>query len=137
RLLILDPFIRMHCVDERDACQFAGLLVYLRELQRQFDVAIMLVQASRTTCASRPWDTLRGSVELLAWADSQVYLRRQRGQLLLSVDHRGAPAPEPFGLSLVGDPHAHLEVASRRRVRPTGLQDQSALEQAILEALLA
>src|SRR6185295_17994601 len=35
-LLILDPLIRLHRVDENDASQIAALLSYLRELQRQF-----------------------------------------------------------------------------------------------------
>ena len=36
RLLILDPLIRLHRVDENDASQIAGLLSYLRQLQRTF-----------------------------------------------------------------------------------------------------
>jgi RecA-family ATPase len=34
RLLILDPLIRLHRVDENDASQIAALLSYLRQLQR-------------------------------------------------------------------------------------------------------
>jgi hypothetical protein len=32
----LDPLIRLHRVEENEASQIAGLLSYLRELQRQF-----------------------------------------------------------------------------------------------------
>ena len=38
RLLILDPLIRLHRVDENDASQIAGLLSNLRQLQRTFHV---------------------------------------------------------------------------------------------------
>jgi hypothetical protein len=41
-LLILDPLIRLHRVDENDATQIAALLSFLRELQRNFQVAVML-----------------------------------------------------------------------------------------------
>src|SRR5689334_1691422 len=39
-LLILDPLIRLHRVDENDATQIATLLSFLRELQRQFQLAV-------------------------------------------------------------------------------------------------
>ena len=46
-LLILDPLIRLHRVDENDATQIAALLSFLRELQRQF-------QLGRAIGSSRP-----------------------------------------------------------------------------------
>jgi predicted ATP-dependent serine protease len=47
RLLILDPLIRLHRVDENDASQIAALLSYLRQLQRTFHVAILVVHHAR------------------------------------------------------------------------------------------
>ena len=47
RLLILDPLIRLHRVDENDASQIAGLLSYLRQLQRTFHVAVLVVHHAR------------------------------------------------------------------------------------------
>src|SRR3989442_10898371 len=38
RLLILDPLIRLHRVDENDASQIAALLSFLRPLQRRFQI---------------------------------------------------------------------------------------------------
>ncbi len=46
-LLILDPLIRLHRVDENDASQIAGLLSFLRELQRQFQLAVLVVHHAR------------------------------------------------------------------------------------------
>ncbi len=59
-LLILDPLIRLHRVDENDATQIGALLSYLRELQRQFQLAVLLVHHSRKDSQSspnraRPW----------------------------------------------------------------------------------
>ena len=62
RLLILDPLIRLHRVDENDASQIAGLLSYLRQLQRAFHVAVLVVHHARKDAnAARPGQALRGS----------------------------------------------------------------------------
>ena len=47
RLLILDPLIRLHRLDENGASQIAALLSYLRRLQRAFRVAILVVHHAR------------------------------------------------------------------------------------------
>ena len=113
RLLVLDPFVRLHRIDENDAGQVSALLSYLRELQRAHDVAVLVVHHARKNGAGgQPGQSLRGSGDFFAWADSLLHLRRQRAGLLLSVEHRGAPAPEPIALALVGEPNPHLELSS-------------------------
>ena len=104
-LLILDPLIRLHRVDENDATQIAGLLSYLRELQRQFALAVMLVHhARKDSQGSRPGQALRGSSELHGWGDSNLYMRRKGPQLTLSTEHRAAPGQDhiPLQLTQVG-----------------------------------
>ena len=119
-LLILDPLIRLHRVDENDATQIAGLLSYLRELQRQFALAVMLVHhARKDSHASRPGQALRGSSELHGWGDSNLYLRRKGSQLTLSTEHRAAPSRDhiPLQLSQSGSVVA-LKVAEGSSVEP-------------------
>jgi hypothetical protein len=100
-LLILDPLIRLHRVDENDATQIAALLSYLRELQRQFQLAVILVHhARKDSNASRPGQALRGSSELHGWGDSNLYLRRKGSQLTLSTEHRAAPSQDHIPLQL-------------------------------------
>ena len=100
-LLILDPLIRLHRVDENDASQIAALLSYLRELQRQFQVAVILVHhARKDSHSSRPGQALRGSSELHGWGDSNLYLRRKGSQLTLSTEHRAAPSQDHIPLEL-------------------------------------
>jgi hypothetical protein len=102
RLLILDPLIRLHRVDENDATQIAGLLSFLRQLQRQFQLAVLLVHhARKDSSSSRPGQALRGSSELHGWGDSNLYLRRKGSQLTLSTEHRAAPSQEHIPLHLV------------------------------------
>jgi hypothetical protein len=100
-LLILDPLIRLHRVDENDASQIAALLSYLRELQRHFQVAVILVHhARKDSHSSRPGQALRGSSELHGWGDSNLYMRRKGSQLTLSTEHRAAPSQDHIPLQL-------------------------------------
>jgi len=100
-LLILDPLIRLHRLDENDASQIAALLSYLRELQRQFQLAVLLVHhARKDSHSSRPGQALRGSSELHGWGDSNLYMRRKGSQLTLSTEHRAAPSQDHIPLQL-------------------------------------
>jgi len=100
-LLVLDPLIRLHQRDENDASQIAPLLGFLRQLQRQFHLAVVLVHhAKKDGAALRPGQALRGSSELHGWGDSNLYLRRQRDQLTLTVEHRAAPSLDPIPIQL-------------------------------------
>ena len=100
-LLILDPLIRLHRIDENDASQVAALLSYLRQLQRQFHLAILLVHhARKDSNSSRPGQALRGSSELHGWGDSNLYMRRKGSQLTLSTEHRAAPSQDHIPLQL-------------------------------------
>lgn len=139
RLLVLDPFVRLHRIDENDAGQVSALLGYLRELQRAHDVAVLVVHHARKNgAAGQPGQSLRGSGDFFAWADSLLYVRRHRGQLVLTAEHRGAPAPEPINLALVGEDDVHLEVASvDADAAPSNgeVRDAAGLDQAIVDAL--
>jgi hypothetical protein len=92
-VLVLDPFVRLHRVDENASSEVAPLLAYLRELQRGFALAVVLVHHARKGAgAVRGGQALRGSSELHAWGDSNLYLRRIEDRLLLSIEHRAAPS---------------------------------------------
>jgi hypothetical protein len=120
-LLILDPLIRLHRVDENDATQVAALLSYLRELQRQFQLAIILVHhARKDSHSSRPGQALRGSSELHGWGDSNLYLRRKGSQRTLSTEHRAAPSQDHIPLQLTPSGSAlALSVLPRHLSEPT------------------
>jgi hypothetical protein len=80
RLLVLDPFVRLHRIDENVSGDVAPLLAFLRELQRRHAVAVILVHHARKGAgAIRAGQALRGSSEFHAWGDSNLYLPpRQR-----------------------------------------------------------
>jgi hypothetical protein len=114
RLLLLDPLVRLHGIDENHAGEVAGLLAYFRKLQRQLELAVLLVHHTRKNAPGgvAPGVGLRGSGDLHAFGDSNLYLRRTREHLVLSTEHRAAPAAPPVSLELVATDAAttHLEV---------------------------
>jgi len=131
RLLVLDPFVRLHRVDENDAGQVSAVLGYLRALQRELDVAVLVVHHARKNGAAggQAGQNLRGSGDLHAWGDSNLYLRKQQGTLSLTIEHRAAPAPEPLALRLVshaeGDAHLELVQPGEQRARGDATLDQT------------
>jgi hypothetical protein len=101
-LLILDPFVRLHRVDENIAGEVAPILDGLRQLQRTYGCAIMVVHHARKGAGHlRSGQALRGSSEFHAWGDSNLFLRRQQDVLTLDIEHRAAPAPDPVTLRLI------------------------------------
>jgi len=117
RLLVLDPFVRLHRIDENLSGEVAPLLAYLRELQRRHAVAVTLVHHARKGAGNmRAGQALRGSSEFHAWGDSNLYLRRSGEDLItLTVEHRAAPSVPSLTLELVERADAlALEVVDRR-----------------------
>lgn len=104
KLLVLDPFVRLHRIDENLSGEVAPLLAYLRELQRRHHLAVVLVHHARKGGAKmRAGQALRGSSEFHAWGDSNLYLRRHGEQLTLSVEHRAAASINALSLQLAVD----------------------------------
>jgi hypothetical protein len=113
RLLILDPFVRLHRIDENSALEVSGLLADLRAWQRRYHLAVLLVHHPRKANGeSSGGAALRGSSDLHAWGDSNLYLGRFQDKLRLAIEHRSAKAPPPLALALTGDQCPHLEVDS-------------------------
>jgi hypothetical protein len=103
-LLILDPFVRLHRVDENVCSEVAPLLAYLRDLQRRFAVAIVVVHHARKGAShARAGQALRGSSEFHAWLDSAIYLRRTHDELTLTIEHRAEPSHGPIPVQLVAN----------------------------------
>ncbi len=100
-LLVLDPFVRLHRIDENASGEVAPLLAYLRELQRRHHLAVLVVHhAKKGGDRIRAGQALRGSSEFHAWGDSNLYLRRAGNELQLTVEHRAAPSLPPVHLEL-------------------------------------
>jgi hypothetical protein len=114
RLLLLDPLVRLHGIDENNAGEVAELLAYFRSLQRRLDLSVVLVHHTRKNAAgsAAAGQGLRGSSDIHAFGDSNLYLRRTRDRLVLSSEHRAAPASPPVYLELVATnaQTTHLEV---------------------------
>lgn len=135
QLLILDPFVRLHRVDENHAADVAPLLAFLRELQRRFDTAVLLVHhAKKAASSARAGQALRGSSELHAWGDSNLYLRRNYNTITLSIEHRAFPTIEALCMEIQeNDGNPLLDIIDQSPP-PTANQNSSA-SMRILQAL--
>jgi hypothetical protein len=134
RLLVLDPFVRMHRIDENASGEVAPLLAYLRELQRRHAVAVALVHHAKKGAGHvRAGQALRGSSEFHAWGDSNLYLRRNGEELTLTVEHRAAPAMPAVTIELAQRADAlALEVVDRHAPQAPA---QSSVDERIIAAL--
>lgn len=135
RLLVLDPFVRLHRINENSAQEVSGVLAYLRDLQRRCHVAVLVVHHARKAGAgaAQAGLSLRGSGDFYAWGDELLHMRRRRTSHELVVEHRSAPSPEPVPIELrveEGRP-AHLGVVSTG----AGADRGAALKESVLAAL--
>jgi hypothetical protein len=137
-LLVLDPFVRLHRIDENSSGEVAPLLAYLRDLQRRFALSVVLVHHARKASGHlRAGQALRGSSEFHAWGDSNLYLRRTDDILTLTTEHRAAPSLSPLSLALRSDgPHLALELRDppASAAAPAALSPADKIQQALVTA---
>lgn len=104
RLLVLDPLVRLHRGDENSSADISDILGFLRQMQRQHATAILLVHHVRKAGAGDNGQALRGSGDLHAWGDSNLYVTRQDGKTILVPEHRAHPPTPPMTISIRGNP---------------------------------
>jgi hypothetical protein len=132
----LAPRLRLHRIDENDAGEVSALLGYLRTLQRR-------TTSPSSSCnhacknggaGAQAGQSLRGGGDLHAWGDSNLYVRRQKDALVLTIEHRAAAAPDPLRLQLVAGDDADVHLAIIASVTfPSGTPRD--LDSLVLEAL--
>ncbi len=131
KMLLLDPLVRLHRIDENRAADVSQLLGFLRELQRAYSLSVVLVHHSAKKSRSQPGQSLRGSSDLHAFGDSNAYLAFNKSGLQLTLEHRAARPPDPFDVELVDgdDGSVHLAMLSKP------LEDLMSLRDRILDLL--
>ena len=143
RLLILDPFVRLHRIDENASGEVAPLLAFLRDLQRRHAVAVAVVHHARKgASAVRAGQALRGSSEFHAWGDSNLYLRREPApakaegddRIILTAEHRAAFAIPSVTLALTQRENA-LALEPVELHEPTADPTPSSVDERIAAAL--
>jgi RecA-family ATPase len=138
RLLVLDPFVRLHRIDENVSGEVAPLLAFLRDLQRRHAIAVAVVHHARKGAgAIRAGQALRGSSEFHAWGDSNLYLRRDSDdRIVLTVEHRAAAAMSGVTLELTQrDDALALEPVHQAHHQPDRSTEPTSVDQRITAAL--
>jgi hypothetical protein len=137
RLLLLDPFVRLHRIDENVSGEVAPLLAFLRELQRRHSVAVILVHHARKGAGNiRAGQALRGSSEFHAWGDSNLYLRRDgEERISLTVEHRAASAMPGVTLELVARDNALALAVVEHQPQPSPATQPRSVDERITAAL--
>ena len=136
RLLVLDPFVRLHRIDENVSGEVAPLLAFLRELQRRHSLAVTVVHHARKGAGNmRAGQALRGSSEFHAWGDSNLYLRRDGDELTLTVEHRAASAMPTVTLELAERANALALQILDRRSQPAKPTKPRSIDERITAAL--
>ena len=121
RLLLLDPLVRLHRLDENSATDISKLLGFIRQMQRSHHTAIALVHHAGKRRRAQPGQGLRGSSDLHAFGDSNAYLARSDNRIVLSVEHRTAKPMDPVQLQLVSQPDdyaTHLQIVAGKGADP-------------------
>jgi len=83
RLLVLDPFVRWHQVNENQAGEVAAILGYLRVLQRTYNLAVLIIHHACQNGSSTGGLSPRGSGDFFAWVDTALSLRLRPQTLAL------------------------------------------------------
>ena len=137
-LVVLDPLVRLHSLDENQSGPMAALLGYFRDLQRKTGAAIAIVHHTRKNISAGAGAgySLRGSGDLYAWLDSFISVQRRRNQVTLLAEHRSAPGfgPLPIELSSTSAPDQipYLKLAA---VASEDNPEQDLLSRRILDLL--
>lgn len=134
-LVLLDPLIRCHRSDENSASEMSVILDGLRSIARATKTAILLVHhARKAPAAASAGASLRGSSDLAAFGDTNLYLRKigDGPALELRIEQRAIPSPPPLRLRILDD----LETQTVRfEVQERRAADVDAFGQRLLAAL--
>lgn len=98
-LVVLDPFRNLFDGDEDNSTAVSAGLLPLRELQREYNCAVMLVHhmTKPNDIKRRDGEMLRGSGALHGWGDCNLYVKLKGDVSAVTVEQRYAAACEPFG----------------------------------------
>ncbi len=103
KLVILDPFVRFHRGNEKDAESMSPMLSDLRDIQRKFGTSIIIVHHLRKQGQVKAslGQRMRGSSDLHGWLDAAVYFESSKDATKLSFESRYTLQPDPMGVRLV------------------------------------
>jgi hypothetical protein len=93
KFIWLDPFVRLHHVDDNRANELAPIHTFLRVLSRECPQAVLALSHHANKLGAS-----RGSTDFPAFGDFNLFLRRLDGHTteVFRIDNRGGPPGQPF-----------------------------------------
>lgn len=131
KMLLLDPLVRIHRGNENDSREIAVLLGFLRELQRQYGCAVVLAHHASKRSHGRPGQGLRGSSDLHAFGNSNLYLSHRDDCVEINIEHRAAASTGPYFARLIDEGGTHLKIIEPKVIATNA----PSLDKRILELL--
>ena len=99
KVVIMDPFIRFHNVDENSSTCMSGIFKRLRELIEIHNISIILVHHS----GKDPTKGGRGSSVITGEYDSAIIMKNKANSTKISFDMRHVDTPDPRFINLNQD----------------------------------
>ena len=92
KVLILDPFIRFHTVDENSSSKMSAILSKIRALIEDYDIAVILVHHT----GKDAFKGGRGSSVIHGEYDSSITIEKRKESHIFRFDMRHVETPEPM-----------------------------------------
>lgn len=102
-LVILDPLRNMNTLDENDSRLVPLVLNPLRQIQRDFHTAILLIHHTIKAPDAKGPTRIRGSSALRGWYDTGIEMTKDDKSKIIDInlEHRMTVTPEPLSIKLV------------------------------------
>jgi hypothetical protein len=93
KFIWLDPFVRLHRIDDNRANELAPIHTFLRVLSRKCPQAVLVLSHHANKLGGS-----RGSTDFPAFGDFNLFLRRvdDHTSEVFRIDNRGGPPGQPF-----------------------------------------
>jgi hypothetical protein len=118
-LVIVDPLIRFHDLEENSAAEMSTLLTGLRSLTQETGTTLVVVHhMSKVTEGRRLGQAIRGTSDFHGWYDSAIGVTRDGQELALSFEARDCPDQPDLNVLLEVDD----EVMRFREVGPSAFK---------------
>ncbi|MCB9833040.1 MAG: AAA family ATPase [Planctomycetes bacterium] len=135
-LLVIDPFVRMHEMDENSSQDVAPMLGRLRQVSNAYGLSIVVVHHAKKNSTGSIADFMRGSGDMYGWLDAAILFAADDDQVQLRFAYRYGAAAADIVIRLDSQP-GQLRWDLNREVDPEESVDAALRDERRLLVALA